>query len=384
MNRFLAAAAFAAIGFGVAVLENSPFAKPVRDDLRRWLGANASAREATVVSAIICPMKDGAIQPLDAALVLRAIENFRPKGVAFTDPIEADGNTPILLSKLRDMTFPVVFAGSANLTELPGVRMKSVPSMPEATNVVEPRGHPVGAAVPAPVGRFPAIANQKGTAVAAVELLFHLTSGSHSIPRVTGSVPGIIRSGELILPVGPVGGFECNPLAGDFVETISLNELMLRTEESERGEISNALDVLFRDRMVVVGGGAANHAEGVAALANNLAETTAPGWMTGIGIVLLATLPWWSQKRVHRFLWAVVAAATWALLTLAVHQEFRIVGSIAVVVAAPLLALVTIRLPRPSDKADSREMSTPEPAAESPKSPVGNHRADEVNSTGGA
>jgi hypothetical protein len=158
--------------------------------------------------------------------------------------------------------------------------------------------------------------------------------------KVSGKIPGTLQIGSLSVPVDAGGFAEINPLAHDYVERISLGQLMLQTERSERGSISTILDAKFRGKLVAVQSGGRQGAEGVAAIRNRLTECSAPIEVSIACVLLAATLPWWSGDRRMRAVLAFMALCGWALLALAIYQEFQIAAPLLPVVLLPVLALI--------------------------------------------
>ncbi len=78
---------------------------------REWLGVRAEVGGVTRVE-IDSAADVEEIEPLDAALLLRAIEGFEPLAVVFMDPVVGGANEALLESKLAGIAFPVVFGGA--------------------------------------------------------------------------------------------------------------------------------------------------------------------------------------------------------------------------------------------------------------------------------
>lgn len=343
MKRIIAAAVFAILGLGALALELLPFANPARMALREWFGANALPATPEKIVAIQCKTIDAGIAPLDAALVLRAIERFKPAGVVFLAPIANGADAPLLLSKLHHLPMPVVFTGSGNLPVLPGVTVTSTDVTIAETNAIEPAGQLFGAAPERTNGEVFVVGAESGRAVPSTALLFLLTVSHESLLRVSGSIPGTIRAGSLVAPVNREGFSASNPIAGNLVQSIPLDDLLLRIERAERGEISPALQMLLWDRLVVVEPSNSTLATGFAALRNGLVEeSTVPVSAVVAGVVLFATFPWWARRRLDRFVLALLAAFTWALLALGLYQEFRVVSPVLFVALLPVIAWLPI------------------------------------------
>lgn len=348
MRRRLWAVLFAAIAAAAARFEGGPSGAPGR----AWLGASGlrSNPEAVTVVEINPPAGGGRIGALDAALVLRAVLRFAPKGIAFLDPIASGDSMALLSSKLGDANVPVVFTANAGGTALPEVAIASgVPRLPAIPAAV-PRGHSVGCAAPSGPGVL-VIGRSADHAVpsSALRLLIEIDQ----TPNVRGRVPGVIRAGRIVAPVNLAGRSAVNPLAARFVERISLDRLLVRTEQSERGEIVADLSNLLRDRLIAVEIAGGRGALGLAALRDNLAdEEASPAW-AALGVLLAASLPWWRQSRMNRVLGALGAGCAWLLLAMALYQQFRILIPLSVAPLLPLLA------PIPRDSDQGRTASDP-------------------------
>lgn len=76
---------------------------------QEWLGLRSEMGGVTRVE--IDSTVGPEIEPLDAALLLRAVEGFAPRAVVFADPVAGGANAVLLQSKLAGVKFPVVFAG---------------------------------------------------------------------------------------------------------------------------------------------------------------------------------------------------------------------------------------------------------------------------------
>jgi hypothetical protein len=120
----------------------------------------------------------------------------------------------------------------------------------------------------------------------------------------------------------------------DSVPSISFDGLMVRTERSERGEVSLDLDGLFRNRAVLVertGGG------GVAQMIPE-EPWARPVWKWS-SVLLAASLPWWPFGRVERGLIALGVGCGWGLLGMALQQEL---GVALPWIYLPLLAIFAV------------------------------------------
>ncbi|MDD5199529.1 MAG: hypothetical protein PHC88_06960 [Terrimicrobiaceae bacterium] len=334
MRRRLWALLFAVIAAAAAWFEGGPFGSPGR----AWLGASGLPSNPETIAAVEVPATaERGIGALDAALVLRAVLRFAPKGIAFLDPIASGDGMPLLTSKLGDAKLPVVFTANAGGIVLPDITIApGVPRLPVIPAAVPP-GHSVGCAAPSGPGVL-VIGRSADRAVpsSALQLLLDVDRG----PTLSGKVPGMIRGGMIVAPVNVAGRSAVNSLAARFVERISLDRLLVRTEQSERGEIVADLSNLFRDRLIAVEIAGGGGAIGLAALRDNLADAEAPPAWSGFGVLLVASLPWWRQSRMNRMLAALAAACGWLLLAMALYQQFRIVIPLSVAPLLPLLALI--------------------------------------------
>lgn len=120
---------------------------------------------------------------------------------------------------------------------------------------------------------------------------------------------------------------------------ISLDQLLLRIERSERGEISLDLDARFAGRAVYVVTAGTN----VAPRSNALPRVKfsgPPPWAGWIGVALAASLPWWPLRRSSRALTALAVCALWLLAAVTAQSEFGVSLPVTFAPALPLLALI--------------------------------------------
>jgi hypothetical protein len=333
MRRPFAALLLGAMAAGLLVIEAGPLGVPVRNFFASWLGANALPKAPVVVSAIDIPTDK--IAALDAALILRAVERYEPRAVAFFVPLRFDGKESLLASKLAESKFPVLFTSNDEPESLPAVVVaSSVPQLSRLPAYVPPP-YVAGGFALAPMGHVLIVGRQGAHAVASN--VFCLAAQQS---KVSGKVPGVVRFDSASVPVDDHGFTKINPLARHYAEHISLGQLMLQTERSEGGSISTILDSKFRGRLVAVQLTGSVSAEGTAAILNNLTGQSAPFAVSVVCVLLAAWLPWWSANRRMRALLAFMACCGWTLLALAAYQEFQMVVPLLPAVLLPALGLI--------------------------------------------
>lgn len=356
MTRPAAAILLAILAAASITLERVP-SRP-QTEIRRWLGANTLPATPEIIVSIQCAAPNGLLSPLDAALVLRAVERFRPAGIAFLAPIARSADAPLLISRIRDATVPLVFTGAGNLPALMHVTVDSTDASIASGDFVEPPRHLIGAASSkVREGAFVA-GVATGVAVPSSGFLFLLEIKRESPARVTGSIPGTLRGDGLIAPIHADGFSQINPLASSCIHVTKLDDILLAVERAERGEISPALEQMFRNRLVVVEATESISGLGFAALKNGLAEGVGlPWWSAAVVVAIASTLPWWAARRRERLVLALAASLTWALLALGIYQEFRIVAPIAFVAWLPVFAILPIA-PRRSKLRESEPPAT--------------------------
>lgn len=341
MTRPAAALLLAIVATASIALEHAPIGPQIA--IRRWLGANAVPATPEVIVSIQCNSANGLLTPLDAALVLRAVERFRPAGIAFLAPITRSADMALLLSRIENATVPLVFTGTKNipiLTQVEGISSDA----PIATgDFVEPPRHPAGAAASKDGNGAFVAGIADGRAVPSSGFLFLLPIAHESPARVTGSIPGTLRAGDLLAPIDAHGFSRINPLATSCLRIAHLDDILLGIERAERGAISPALERMFRNRLVVVEAAGGSAGIGVAALKNGLVETVGlPLWGSVAAVLVAATLPWWAARRRDRVILALAAAVTWVLIALGIYQEFRIVAPVAFTAWLPIAATLPI------------------------------------------
>jgi len=304
---------------------------PIGVTVRKWMVSLALATPPETIAVI---ETDKPATALDAALALRAILRYEPKGIVFLDPLTNLNGLPLLLSKLGDARQPIAFTTNAGLPPLSGIKIGSeVPSL-SGDGGFAPPDRSAGCEPSVVVGR-------NGNHAVASSPLTLLLAVNHIPPAAArGIVPGTIHSGPVVAPVNSTGQATINPLTAKAIERITLDRLMVRSERSERGEITVDLDNLFRERLVAVQVAGGRGATLLAALQNGFAESPAPPWVAYLGVLLAASLPWWRVRRFHRCLLALLATGWWLLVALAAYQEFRIVMPILPALLLPLLALI--------------------------------------------
>jgi hypothetical protein len=322
-----------ALCFAILALAISLFVEPgpAGDFCRKWMVAAAAATPPETIAVIETAKPASA---LDAALVLRAILRYQPKGIVLLDPLTDLGGLPLLLSKLGDAQQPITFTTNAGLPPLPGVAIDgAIPSL-STDGGFAPPDRLAGCEPSLVVGR-------SGNHAVASSPLALLLAVNHLPPAaVRGAVPGTIHAGPVVVPLNAAGQATLDPLAAKWTERITLDRLMVRSERSEHGEITVDLDNLFHGRLVAVQTLGGRGATFLAALQNGLAESAAPPWVAGLGILLVASLPWWRVSRFHRCLLALLATGWWLLVALEAWQEFRIVMPILPALLLPLLAWI--------------------------------------------
>jgi hypothetical protein len=127
--------------------------------------------------------------------------------------------------------------------------------------------------------------------------------------------------------------------AGRYVERVTLDQVMIRTERSERGEIAIALDNLFRNRVVAVETTGGQRSARFAAALNGLAAAEFPpaGWAA---VLIAATLPWWRAGRFARAFAALGVTCACLLLALSVYAQFHVAIPLTATLLLPFLALI--------------------------------------------
>ena len=341
MKRVVFAGLLAAIAAGAAWHDASPAGAPIRDEFRGWLAANALPVQTEEITAIEMspPAKD--IRPLDAALVLRAVLRYAPRAIVFLDPIGADADPTLLASKLSEAKIPVVLTANKRLEPLPAVAITAaLPPLEAETETVFRGDRPAGCALPVQQDEVLIAARQGVEAVASNVVRASMLVDAVPPQAVRGRIPGLLHAGAMLVPASAGGRAKINSLTLRFVKSIEFDQLMLRTERSEQGAISVDLDMLFRGRLVAIQNAGENGALGLAALRNRLAEASPPAGMEWLCVLLAASLPWWGGRRLDRALLALGVACVWALLALAIYQEFRIPLPLFGMMLLPLLALV--------------------------------------------
>jgi hypothetical protein len=322
---------FVALALGALFLEARPFAAPATKLWREWLAAPALPVSPQRVTAV--ELSAPGIDSLSAALVLRAVLPLQPRGIVFLDPVASDASSSLLLSKLGDARVPVVFSASQDLGTLPNVRIaRAAPALPLSPALV-----PGGVSLGSPSGGGQIVARQGKEAVPSSALEALLLAKKVAAQNVTGCVPGVLRVEGTVIPVDARGRTEANPLAARALERIDCGALLVRTEQSERGEIGAGLDALFRDRWVAMQLAGKSGAATLAAALNDLTETTSP-WVGAVGVLLVACVALFPCRG--RFLAACGVSAFWALMALACWQQFHLAAPWFPVPLAPALALL--------------------------------------------
>jgi len=304
-----------------------------------WLGANAIPASPEKVAAIEVPQDK--ISAMDAALILRAVLRYEPRGVSFLVPIQLDGKESLLAAKLAEAKTPVTFTSNDRPVPLPDVKVSSSLPPPRRLAAYVPRPCKAGAFIPISSGKAAVVSRHGAHAVASNVLCFAMGSAV-----VSGSAPGSVQVGPRSIPVDAMGCTIINPVARNYVDTISFGQLMLQTERSESGSISTVLDSKFRGKLVAVQAAGGHGAEGAAAMLNNLTERPAPFAASIACVLLAASLPWWSAVRKTRVALAFMACCGWALIALALYQEFQMVLPLLPAVMLPAFAMI----PRDSSK----------------------------------
>jgi hypothetical protein len=325
---------FAALALGALFLEGQSCARPVSMFWREWLAANALPSAPETITAVELAGKS--LDPLSAALTLRAVLPLEPRGIVFLDPIASDANTQLLVSKLGDARVPVVFTAAERIDPLIHVSVSGeVPALLHILTL-QPADHAAGGISAG--GQI--ITRQNGRAVPSSSLRAFLLAKNIPPDAVSGHVPGMIRLGSaLTLSTNSVGAPELGPFAANYVTRMNFGELMVRTERSEHGEIGADLDTLFRGRWVAVQLAGERGAVCLAALLNGLVENPPPAGLVTLGILLGVCVPWWPRRG--RVLAACGAGCAWALMALAFYAEFHFVSPLFPVFLLPVLALVS-------------------------------------------
>lgn len=320
-----------ALALAALFLEARPFAVPATKLWREWLAADVLPVSPQRVTAV--ELSAPGIDSLSAALVLRAVLPLQPKGVVFLDPVASDSSSPLLLSKLSDARVPVVFSATQNLEALPNVRIARATSALPLSPALVPGGVSLGC----PSGRGQIVGRQGKDAVPSSALRLVLLAKKAAAQSVTGSAPGILQLEGAVIPVDARGRTEVNPLATRILERIDCGALLVRTEQSERGEIGAGLDTLFRDRWIAVQLAGQSGAATLAAALNNLTETSSP-WAAAAGVLVIACVAFFPRRG--RFLMACGASCLWALMALACWRQFHLAPPWFPVPLAPALALL--------------------------------------------
>jgi hypothetical protein len=322
---------FVVVAFVALLVEISPIAAPVSAGWREWLAADALPVAPEVVTAVELPGKS--LDPLSAALALRAVLPLEPRGVVFLDPIAPDANAALLVSKLGDARVPVVFTAPGAGDPLANVAVsEKTPGQPRVPALL-PVGYPTGGL--SADGQI--AARGGGKAVPSSSLMAFLLAKNIPPSAVTGRVQGPLRlGGALTLATDAAGEPTLVPQAARYVARVGFDELMVRTERSERGEIGAGLDAALRGRWVAVQLAGGRGAICLAALSNGLVEAPSPFGLATLGILLVVSVPLWPRNG--RVLAACGASAMWALLALAFYKEFHFVAPLFPVPLLPLLA----------------------------------------------
>lgn len=343
MNRIGLAIIFVVLAAAAIFAEVHSPAWPA---IQSWMIASGglSAREPITVVEIGSSAQPGAIGSLDAALVLRSVFPYEPKGVVFLDPIARDHDASLLEAKLGDARAPVVFTGDSDLSPFSHVALSSSVPQVQSSRTWVPTGFPAGYERAASGQQIALVGQAGGRAVPSNVLRFFLAANGVAPKSVHGTVPGILYAGKYSLPVDASGSSSFEPSAARFLERITLGDLLLRTEHSEEGEISTDLDTIFRSRIVAVQLAGGMQPAGLAGLFNHLLTTTTVSPALALaGIVIAASLPWWSIRRRERWILALIVSCSWALLALALFGEFALAAPLSIAFLLPVLALVPVR-----------------------------------------
>jgi hypothetical protein len=331
MNRALLAGGLA---LGAMLLESAPLARPVERFWRECLAVAMLPPGRETLAAVEMPGKE--IDPLSAALVLRAVLPLEPKGIAFIDPIAPDANATLLASKLGDARAPVIFSDPDSLESLPNLSVSQAVPEPEGVGAYAPEGFPAGV----PSGRGQIVAREGKQAVASSTLRVFSSAKKIAAAEISGSVPGWVTIGKLRVPIEVDGSATVSPLSERRVESMDFDALMMRVERSERGEIGADLDAFFRGRWLVVQLAGSRGAACLSGLLNGFVETSPPVWIPVLGVLLVMGAQEFPKRR--RVAGACVASGVWLILALTIYGEFRFVVPLFPVVAMPLIALLTV------------------------------------------
>lgn len=351
MRRWVLTLGFAAIGIAAIFFEATPFARPVGNEMRRWLAGQTLERESVAVTEVRFAGDGESIPALDAVLLIRAVERFAPRMIVFLNPIKPDSSASILRSRLSEVKVPIVFCGIDGVPKLP--RVSATDSIAPAVSVemLEPVSWPAGAFVSSP-GSVTLLARLGRGIVPTVTLQSALVVRDEAPGALEGSAPGFLHAGGWLSPVDAKGATESNPLAGALTSSVELEDILLRVERGEQGEIDLSLEGMIRGKVLAacVTGDPGGGGIGVAAVCNRLTERVNPPWLAVVAVLVVASLPWWPGTRGERLLWAVAASLLWVLLALGIYQEFRLVASWAVVPLMPLLALLLFFIGNRADR----------------------------------
>jgi hypothetical protein len=330
---------FAGVALAALLLEVSPLAAPVTAAWREWLAANALPSAPENITAVEIAGKS--LDPLSAALALRAVLPLEPAGIVFLDPVANDANTQLLVSKLGDAHVPVVFTASDHLAPLAHVVVsEKIPALPRIA-ALQPADHAAGGTS----ANGQVLARESGRAVPSSSLQTFLLAKNVSPDAVSGRVPGAVRLGNVLtLSTNAAGEPVPGQFAANYVTRVNFGELMVRTERSEHGEIGADLDALFRGRWVAVQLAGERGVLCLAALMNGLVENPPPVGLATLGILLAVCVPLWPRRG--RVLAACGAACIWALMALAFYAEFHFVAPLFPASLLPVLALVSVRWKR--------------------------------------
>jgi hypothetical protein len=333
---------------------------PAWPAIQAWMIANAGPTDPVPITVVEIgsSAQSGAIGSLDAALVLRSVLPYEPKGIVFLDPIARDSEASLLEAKLVDARTPVVFTSDRDLSPLPHVAATS--TIPEVlpSRAWVPAGFSAGCERAASGQQVALVGREGERAVPSNVLRFFLAANGVPLNSVHGAVPGILQAGKYALPVDAGGWSIFEPRAARLLGRITFSDLLLRTEHSEEGEISTDLDAMFRSRVIAVQLAGGMQPDGLAALFNHLLTTgTVSLWLVLAGAVLAASLPWWSVRRRDRVLLALIASCWWVLLGLALFAEFALAAPLSVAVLLPIMALFPMRPAGLADANDAREVA---------------------------
>jgi hypothetical protein len=355
-----------AIDFGIiaAAVILAEVHSPAWPAIQAWMVANAgpSAPVPITVVEIGSSAPSGAIGCLDAALILRSVLPYEPKGVVFLDPIVRDNDAPLLEAKLGDARTPVTFTSESGLAPLPHVAAISTIPMVSPSRAWVPARFPAGCERAAS-GRQVALVGREGDrAVPSNVLRFFLAANGVALDSVHGTVPGILHAGKYSLAVDAEGWSSFEPRAARLVGRITFSDLLLRTEHSEEGEISTDLDTMFRNQVVAVQLAGGMQPDGLAALFNHLLTTgTVSLGLALAGIMIAISLPWWAPRRRDRVILALIVSCSWLLLALALFGEFALAAPLSVAFLLPILALFSVRpagLPHANDDREDALLQT--------------------------